>query len=139
VTVAKSSELLKQLDPASTDVYAAGRTDHYNQRPRDLENLCLADFAAYYTYSSRQGKVNEQKENDDEDAEPAEENVRRMPLLDSSGYVSNRAKAKIIRHRRCNELQDSANYYREHLMLYIPWREEENEIIKLTSIWSRSF
>ena len=34
-----------------------------------------------------------------------------------------------IRFRRYNQKQDSYNYYREQIMLYLPWRCEQNDII----------
>ena len=35
-----------------------------------------------------------------------------------------RHKAKVIRFRRYNVVQDEVNFYREQLMLYVPWRVE---------------
>ena len=35
-----------------------------------------------------------------------------------------RPKPKVIRFRRFNIIQDEVNFYREQLMLYLPWRNE---------------
>ena len=40
-----------------------------------------------------------------------------------------RKKPKIIRSVRYNKEKDPENYYREQLMLYIPWRNEHKDII----------
>ena len=36
---------------------------------------------------------------------------------------------KVIRYVRYNKEQDSENYFREQLMLFYPWRNEENDLI----------
>jgi hypothetical protein len=54
-----------------------------------------------------------------------------MELLDKSGYVTKRKVRKIIRFRHYSMAQDSENYWREQIMLFFPWRDEENEILSL--------
>jgi hypothetical protein len=48
-----------------------------------------------------------------------------MRLKSLPGYVVKRREAKIIRFRNYGEQSDPNNYYREQLMLYVPWRSEE--------------
>ena len=51
VRVAKSQQELKELDDDSTDVYKSNITERYARRPHSIpciDNLCLAEFAAYY-------------------------------------------------------------------------------------------
>jgi hypothetical protein len=49
----KTENELRNLDSNSTDIAARGLLDHYVQRPDEIEDICLAEFAAWYTYSSR--------------------------------------------------------------------------------------
>lgn len=37
---------------------------------------------------------------------------------------------KIIRYRKYNKDVDRNNYFREQLMLFLPWRDEEADIIQ---------
>ena len=41
-----------------------------------------------------------------------------------------RKKPKVIRSVRFNKSKDPDNYFREQLMLYVPWRNEANDIIE---------
>ena len=41
-----------------------------------------------------------------------------------------RKRAKIVRSVRFNKEKDPENYYREQLMLYTPWRNEQKDLIK---------
>lgn len=53
---------------------------------------------------------------------------RSYKLIDGSGFVTRRKRRKIIRFRHFPE-NDEDNYCREQLMLFIPWRNEEMELI----------
>ncbi|KAG8174440.1 hypothetical protein JTE90_014227 [Oedothorax gibbosus] len=74
VRLAKTALQLQQLPPGSKDVFASGLLEHYVQRPRVLENICLADFASLFDFSKKcTSKIFVPAlENDDEDAESLE-------------------------------------------------------------------
>jgi hypothetical protein len=55
-------------------------------------------------------------------------------LLDSSGYVRKRLDRKIIRFRHYGKKEDPTNYYREQLMLFLPWRDEDDELLSIDPI-----
>ena len=42
----KSKKELEQLDPESTDIAVDNLICHYQNRPHQMENYCLADFAS---------------------------------------------------------------------------------------------
>lgn len=44
------------------------------------------------------------------------------------GFIKRRKVQKIIRCKRYNKTKDPDNYYRVDMMLYVPWRDEEDEI-----------
>ena len=44
----KSQTLLEKINASDTNIYASGILDRYENRPDDLNDLCLADFASSY-------------------------------------------------------------------------------------------
>ncbi|CAK1581094.1 unnamed protein product [Parnassius mnemosyne] len=52
-----------------------------------------------------------------------------IELLNNDGYVRKRRKPRVIRLRRYNRAQNTDNFYREQLMLYTNWRDENTELV----------
>lgn len=109
----KSKFALAQLDPDSTDIFQAGLLEHYVQRPDSLEYLCLAEFAGYYTFATKDER---------------KDTSRQLKLKDGSGYLFKRRQVRIISYMNYGLQRDPVNYYREQLMLYMPWRNESLEL-----------
>ncbi|XP_050307506.1 uncharacterized protein LOC126744192 [Anthonomus grandis grandis] len=103
---------LKAMDNDDPNIYCDGLIEHYEQRPNEMENICLAEFAAYYDFFKKQ----------------AETKANGLPLKDGSGVLVKRGHAKILAYRSYGLQQDPLNYYREQIMLYIPWRNEVDEV-----------
>ncbi|XP_046974744.1 uncharacterized protein LOC124541014 [Vanessa cardui] len=129
VGILKPMETLKSLNASSTDIFQKNLLDHYINRPQDdyFERMSLAYFAAYYTYSTKLSKSYE-NENMEENTEDRTTGSW-IQLLNNDGYIRRRLKPKIIRFRRYNREQDPDNFYREQIMLYVPWRNEESELV----------
>jgi len=127
----KSCQELKNLDPESTDVAASGLLDHYTHRPKELDDLTLADFASKFTFSTKRpsGKTAKDQEYAEIFEDDIEEEQTVFELDDHSGFVRKRTFPRIIRYRRYGELENPTEFYRECLMLYHPWRNEETEIL----------
>lgn len=123
---------LSKKSPDSTDIYQTGLIERYSVRPKSIECMCLADFAAKYEFVSATKKKRKDHE-DISDQEPEEDEIasQRFPAGFTVGdkYASHRGKPKILRHRRYNENHEPDNYYRENLMLYVPWRNEKAELL----------
>ncbi|XP_044573679.1 golgin subfamily A member 6-like protein 22 [Drosophila ananassae] len=62
----------------------------------------------------------------DVEDEVAEQNY---PLMDGSGYVKKRKHPLILRWVRFSINSSPSDYFREHLMLFYPWRNEEAELL----------
>jgi hypothetical protein len=131
----KTENELRNLDSDSTDIGARGLLDHYVQRPDEIEEICLAEFAAWYTYSSRKSnRIDLEIEDVEEEVNNTEcsdyqvELPKFMRLKDKSGFIRKRKVQRIIRFRRYGEKEDPENYCREQIMLYHPWRDEDIEI-----------
>lgn len=130
----KTTDILRKLEPNSTNIFVSGLIEHYCVRPSELEHTCLADFAANFDFSKHK-KISKSKLDFDEDGDilakdsAYSENKfdKVFQLQNKSGYVFKRQKEKIIRFVSYNHL-DKINYYKEKLMLYHPWRTEyQNE------------
>ncbi|KAG5674792.1 hypothetical protein PVAND_004740 [Polypedilum vanderplanki] len=133
-------EKLARTDPNSVDIYKKSPIDRYADRPDVLENICLADFIAKYTYHSKKGgrKTNDDEDeqfdteelevlNDDENEETTSEK-KEYKLKNNSGYITLRRRPKILRFVRFNRHEDEINYFREMCLLFYPWRNEDDEI-----------
>nr|KAG5686477.1 hypothetical protein BaRGS_030059 [Batillaria attramentaria] len=130
VGMLKPEEVLKSMDPDSTDIMCSGLLDHYVNRPECLQDLCLADFATKYNYQGQDPGKN--VPHDDEEGDDQETtNTTEKFQLQSGGYIIKRKKSKILRFRNFDQLKDPTNYCREQLMLYHPWRDEETELINI--------
>jgi len=60
----KSRKKLRSLPEDSEDIFEVDLLDHYVHRPDDLEYICLADFAALYTYSKTLNRTRQQSQGD---------------------------------------------------------------------------
>ncbi|KAF6217109.1 hypothetical protein GE061_001462 [Apolygus lucorum] len=62
---------------------------------------------------------------DDTEVEPS----KVLKLKNNDGFISKRTKSKIIRFVRFNIETHEDDFYREQLMLFLPWLDEESELI----------
>ncbi|KAI8355639.1 hypothetical protein EDC96DRAFT_264370 [Choanephora cucurbitarum] len=132
----KTPSEVASLEPKSTDCFTHGLVNHYIHQPDRLKNLCLAQFASWYTFftSSRRRTVigSEDTYVDEEIADEVnqqEETIGNFTALkENEGYIRKRRKGKVIRFRRYNIHQDCENFFREMLLLYYTRRNEEQDI-----------
>ncbi|XP_054711012.1 uncharacterized protein LOC129220608 [Uloborus diversus] len=130
VRLAKTRAQLQSLPEDSTEVFATGLIEHYVARPLQLNEICLADFASYYTFHRQKNKTVCEAENEDEEETLEITNNNWLPLRDGSGYVHRQNRGKIIRYRNFSKESESYNFYRENIMLFLPWMDEVNDILK---------
>ena len=68
ISMVKSDEVLQKLEPDSKDVFVQGLIDMYINRPEEMKNICLADFASLYNVSKKTtNNVQITENSDDED------------------------------------------------------------------------
>ncbi|CAF4584467.1 unnamed protein product, partial [Rotaria magnacalcarata] len=78
-----------------------------------MKNVCLADFASLYNVSKKKADNAQITENsDDEDVIDNEIDEKTIALKMKNG-------------------KDPENYYREQLMLFLPWSNEEENLINI--------
>jgi hypothetical protein len=129
VRMLRSRQQLQNLPDDSREIFHLGLLDHYIQRPDALESLCLADFAAFYSYSkSERGTRQENSDEIDDDVPRVSESLV-YALRDNSGFIRKRLTACIIRYRRFNINTETSDYFRELKMLYAPWRDEHLDLV----------
>ena len=128
----KSEEILQKLKPDLNDVFVLGVIDTYVNRPEQMENVCLADFASMYNVSKKQANtVQMTKNSDDEDVidDETDEKSVSLKMKNGKGWIKKRTKKKTIRFRNFKLHQDPENYCREQLMLFLSWSNEEEDLI----------
>ncbi|CAF4125803.1 unnamed protein product, partial [Rotaria sordida] len=63
ISMLKSDKILEILEPDSKDVFVEGLIDMYINRPDEMKNVCLADFASLYNISKKKTGYTEIIEN----------------------------------------------------------------------------
>ena len=126
VTMTKPLASIQELENYEEDVYLINLFDHYAARPDQLENMCLAEFAANYDvkYSKTSEEENDHTPNPQQQ-EKAQQRIT-INLKDGLGKMQKHSREAIIRFPKHNIEKDSEKYYRAKLMLYYPWRQENN-------------
>lgn len=143
-------------DPNSTDILKKGPIDRYALRPDELEETCLAQFISNYTFIGKgefymklltilgtphftfSGKDDGQEDQDNditeqlddfdqEDDEDVPKKLRTYNLKEEAGKIRERRRGKVIRYCRFNQNENPQEYYREQVMLFLPWREEPTD------------
>ena len=113
--------------------------DRYAQRPDYAEEMCLAQFASYYTFAGK--RVPKSAEFDESGASKETSDDRMIFCTDkvlpkylklkgdNSEFMRLRGLPYIIRIHRSEKKEGHAMHYSE-LLLYIPWRDEESEFFR---------
>ena len=151
--ILKSDEQLRRLAGTSTKVYQKTTLEHYANRPNSTEiavnfgDMCLAEYVAEFVYISntkyqkiqernliRTENVSDDSEEDDEIALDVDEIIPRTDdavdnnmyrQLKSDGYIRARTISRILRYKKYNKNKEPNNYFRSQIMLFYPWRKEE--------------
>jgi hypothetical protein len=133
--VLKPKAVLDQMEDDSEDIFQSNIISRYSMRPAILENRCLAFFASYYTVS----KCDNESESQDHEPHVLENEAdvvedrnlpKKIKLRNSSEYMHKRRKQAVIRFRKFNPEKELQNYCRAKLMLFLPWRDEERDLLK---------
>jgi hypothetical protein len=131
VQLLKPLQEINDLEDDSDEIYASGLIKRYTKRPTKLENLSLADWAAWYDSTgkpyikpSRQLDIDnytlETNLSDNDDNNEEEESKQKN---------KKRSKARIIRIVCFNKEVDSEKHYRELIMLFTSWRNEITDLL----------
>lgn len=113
VKMLKSKSELEKMSVDSTEIYMEGIFEKYEKRPKHLEHLCLAEFGTLYHKIKPCSDFND-------DADPRDE-------------YKEREKPKILRFRRYKLSEDENNYYREQVLLFLPWRNGTSDVVNCSA------
>lgn len=116
----------------------------YCQRPAKLENLTLADWAAWYDCTGK--PYIKQSDEVDVDGLPLENFIDDNQNDDAAqadkatcSKTKRRTKARIIRSVWFNKESEPEKHYRELLMLFTPWRDEETDLLGAFSSYQERY
>ena len=115
--------------PDDAEVAESNIIARYAQRPHTLENVCLADYAAYY--DSRTGAEETSHSDDEFEADYSAQSQH-------THTTKRRSFARVIRtfHPSDDEPEKKA---RQKLMLYHPWRHEQTDLYAQYNTYSEHF
>ena len=122
VIMLKNLKLIERLPDDSTDVETTSLIQRYAERPRQLEDLCLADFASWYKVVYRKKSSSHKEDTDETKLSQAISSTEYR--CDNGTVLRKRKRPVVIRYVRYQHKMDPENYFREVLMLFIPWRIE---------------
>ena len=126
IAVLKDNISLSKLDDEDTNVFQKSLLDRYQHRPRELQSMCLAEFAA--TYVTRYGNSDD-SECDVLTASESETTSAQIMLTDGFGKMNKRKQQAVIRFRCYNKEAEPSNWHRAKLMLYYPWYDEHVDLL----------
>ena len=131
VGLRKSKAELEEMDDDDEDITIPGFIEQYENRPKDLDEVCLADFAALYKKEGEKEHADSEddtdNENDDDDDESNNQRKKKRKSYPKK-YVL-RTRERIIRYVGFKKEMNEAEYFREMVMLFLPWRNEEDDIL----------
>ena len=104
--------------PDDAEVAESNLISRYSKRSKTLENICLAEYAAFYDSSTNLHSLS----NSDDEFE-ADDNT----AASYSSTPKRRAVAQVIHTFQYTE-QDDEKSARQKLMLYLPWRNELTDL-----------
>lgn len=119
----KPKHVLLSLDKNDTDIYVPSVHDKYAARPKQLEQICLAEFVAWYGVKAN--KQDEQVEEADFNNDTDLLDTEPLILNHGLGKICKRTRPLIIRYHYISREKDEEHYYHRLLLLYHPWRDEE--------------
>ncbi|XP_078380050.1 uncharacterized protein LOC144662996 [Oculina patagonica] len=146
VCLLKSMDDIQQLEDESEDIESGGLIKRYTKRPSCLENVTLADWAAWYDNRNSNLKNLQKSKSTDVDGLPLEifddDNNEDDVGKDNTDTCSNeltskkgkketqkRSKARVIRSVWFNRESHPEKHYRELLMLFTAWRDENTDLL----------
>ena len=136
----KPKAALDKLPAESTDVESDNVIQRYSKRPKQLSKFCLADYVSKVDIIYPKGNKVPRKL------------MTKMMMRGVKVVLAMRVKTvlmmttvevqtcctkqkmeqnirKIIRYVKYNKKKDPENYFREQLMLFVPWRNEQKDLL----------
>ena len=128
VRTMKSYTALQGADSKSTEIFEKDMlSTFYPERPNNLEKMSLKDYAANYVRAYLQKKPATDADKQSEDHSNYYKNDSLIKLNgNNNGYMRKRAKEALVYHHDIDPQVDPEQYYFSLLLLFKPWRKEED-------------
>ncbi|XP_060571280.1 uncharacterized protein LOC132729522 [Ruditapes philippinarum] len=134
---------LKELPLNSKSIEMDNMLKRYKRRPRILQQLCYADFASWYDLCSEKKGEQVPDENDETELPEtvyqyeSEDNILDFNEIDRGNVITfacgtkvrRRQKQKVIYSNVTSINQDKEEHFRQKIMLYTAWRDEEKDLM----------
>ena len=139
VELLKPLSEIEKMSDESEEIHSGGLLQRYAERPDCLQNTTLADWAAWYdSCGQRKYKKTLKKsdvdhlpledEDENNDDELCDENTE--SCISSKKSIKKRRQARIIRSVWFNKETQPEKHYRELIMLFTPWRNEQTDLMR---------
>ena len=131
VSLPKPKSQLAQLHDDDEDIFATSVIDRYTARPLALQDICLATFAVTYdviqssTQTEETDDMNTQQDMYNTDNP---ETSTKIKLQKGLGIIRKRKQQAILCTRRYKIHTEPEKYYHAKLLLYYPWKQEDDII-----------
>ena len=150
VQLLKPMNEIEEMDDDSEEVHCSGLLNRYKQRPASFENISLADWAALYDSCQKPfmkkskstdldnlplETIDDDENNDDELFDCAKESTQ----VGKPGNPKQHLKPRIIRSVWFNVKSQSEKHYRELIMLFTSWRNEETDLMGNSSSYQEYY
>ena len=116
--------------------------EKYSNRPKHLENMCLAQFATTYDYVKKPAKIIFQEGISQEigclEFFGSDTKVPKYIKLNSGGYMQSRNSPFILRIHASKKKKGDEGKYSE-LLLYFPWRIEKKLRANFNETFNRNY
>ena len=136
VKLLKPMNEIEAMPDESGGVHSCGLLKRYTNRPLFLQNVTLADWAAWYdncgqTFQKKTTKLDIDKlplqtpaDDENNDDELGDDSISK-----GTSKIKERSRATIIRSAWFNKDSQPEKHYRELIMLFTPWKNEETDLI----------
>ena len=153
VELQKPLDDIKDMEDDCEDIYTNGLIKRYTMRTSSLENVTLADWAAWYDmcgkpYVKQSNELDvdnllsetcndDDYNDDDDDYDDGDDDKSSKKVI--LAKTKKRTKARIIRSCWFSKEAEPEKYYRELIMLFTSWRNEETDLIGACSSYQQSY
>ena len=115
-----------------------GLVQCYAVRPVSLDDMCLADFTVEYDVSYHK-KLRSKYDSCSPITEDDPQYDKIIKLQNGMGLMRHRKTRAILLTHRFSADKEPEKHYHSELMLYVPWRDEESDLLCGMSTYSDAY
>ena len=133
IQLLKEKSALDEKPDSSTDIVADNLIKRYSKRPKCLENWCLADYVSqleivYLSDDDDITVLQDISKDDDLHLQEVFSDEQTVVILKNGIKIRRPQSHKVILYVRYNSKSDEENYFREKILLFLPWRNEATDL-----------